>query len=54
MTSRRMALLIVIAVASYFAATALLGDRASASVQEDDICWSPDVEFPTTCDEDDD
>lgn len=27
---------------------------AVASIQEDDICWSPDVEFPTTCDDEDD
>lgn len=27
--------------------------RAVASVQDDDICWDPDIEFPTTCDEDD-
>jgi hypothetical protein len=51
--SRRIAFLIIAValLATAFAAPTAL--RAVASVQDDDICWDPDIEFPTTCDEDD-
>ncbi|MGQ0456746.1 MAG: hypothetical protein ACT4OU_06765 [Hyphomicrobium sp.] len=54
MTSRRIIVLIAIAAAVYLASAAILGARAVASIQDDDICWSPDVEFPTTCEDEDD
>lgn len=34
------------------AALAYPGAAPRASVQTPDICWDPDVEFPTTCEDD--
>ena len=45
--------------AAIIALVAILGcwlttSQSSARVQDDDLCWEPDVEFPVPCDEDDD
>lgn len=33
---------------------ALTISQSSARVQDDDLCWEPDIEFPVPCDEDED
>ncbi|MFN0219515.1 MAG: hypothetical protein ACKVP4_11960 [Hyphomicrobium sp.] len=52
--SRRILKLIAIAIAIHLVVAAPTGGTAIASVQDDLVCWDPDIEFPTTCDDDDD
>lgn len=33
---------------------AMMTSQGSARVQDDDLCWEPDIEFPVPCDEDED
>lgn len=45
--------------AAIVALVAILGcgltiSQGSARVQDDDLCWEPDIEFPVPCDEDED
>lgn len=35
-------------------AVAAFSGGAKATIQDDDLCWEPDIEFPVPCDEDDD
>jgi hypothetical protein len=48
MSNRRQSIWAALALAGLLACAS----AALASIQDDDICWSPDIEFPTTCDED--
>jgi hypothetical protein len=33
---------------------ALMTSQLSARVQDDDLCWEPDIEFPVPCDDEED
>lgn len=60
---RAFAVIVVVAVAAIAAASTVGLLRAPdvanrhgiviATVQDGDVCWDPDVEFPVPCDEDD-
>ncbi len=51
---RRLCLWAVLASVGFAAICAPAVQPARATVQDDDICWDPDVEFPTVCDDGED